>query len=300
MLHIKELNLDTRKIDEASTIDMVQLFNNEDKKVAFIVEQSLPIIATAVDLITAALEKGGRVIYIGSGTGGKVAVTDATECPPTFGTDDNTIIGLISGGREALSGWREDTEDDEMMAVRDLETLAFSPKDVLIGVTASGNTPYVLAGVHYAQEIGGQTIGLCCSPGGKIEGLVELCITADVGPEAILGSTRLKAGTAQKMILNMLSSCSMIKLGKTYENLMVDVRPINKKLRQRVLTMMKIATGQEEPELISALDRAGGDTKTAILMLLRKLDKDSAVRLLTKHNGYLKKAIKDDELESNY
>jgi len=293
---MEQWNQDTIHIDEVTTIEMVKMFNHEDQKVAFAVGKCSQSIGMAVDMIVQVFKGGGRLFYIGSGTGGKLGVLDATECPPTFGTDDNTVIGVISGGKEAVSGWREDTEDDEELAVQDLVERGFGASDILVAISASGNTPYVVSAVRYAQSLGSKTIGLCCCLGGKIEGMTDLCITIDVGPEVILGSTRLKGGTAQKMVLNMLSSCSMIKMGKTYHNLMVDVRPINKKLKNRMLKMITLATGTEDIVAKQALDEAKGDTKVAILMLILGINATEACTSLKKHYGYLKEAVKEQRL----
>lgn len=293
---MKQWNQDTIHIDEVSTVEMVNMFNVEDQKVAIAVGKCNHVIGAAVDMIVQVLQNQGRLFYIGSGTGGKIGVLDATECPPTFGTDDNTVIGVISGGKEALSGWREDTEDDEELAVQDLRDRNFSADDVLVAISASGNTPYVLSATRYAQSLGSKTIGVCCSLGGTLEKLVEPCIVVDVGPEVIMGSTRLKAGTAQKMVLNILSSCSMIKMGKTYHNLMVDVRPINDKLRKRVIQIITLATGAEEGIARQALEKAKGNVKVAILMLTLQVDRMVACALLKKHGGYLKKAVKEEGL----
>ena len=291
---MEQWNQDTIEIDEVSTIEMVTMFNREDEKVAAAVGKCTEIISSAIDLIVERMVKGGRLFYIGSGSGGKLGLLDATECPPTFGTDDNTVIGLISGGEEALSGWREDTEDDEELAIKDLKAKGFGGHDVLVGISASGNTPYVISAVSYAKDMGNKTIGICCSLSGKLERIVDVCVVVDVGPEVIMGSTRLKAGTAQKMVLNMLSSCTMIKLGKTYQNLMVDVRPINRKLKQRVLDIITLATGKGEAFALQALTKAKGNAKLAILMLTLNINATIANALLKKHNGYLKKAIKDE------
>lgn len=290
---MEKINQATRCIDEVSTLEMVQLCNREDKTVALAVEPCLPAVAKAVDMIVTVLRQGGRLFYIGSGTGGKIGMLDATECPPTFGTDDNTVVAVLSGGREAAVGWREETEDDESLAVCDLKARRFGRNDILVAISASGNTPYALAGIRYALCQGSRTIGLSCSPGSKLETLAEHCITVDVGPEVIMGSTRLKAGTAQKMVLNMLSTCSMIQLGKTYENLMVDVRPINSKLRRRVLQIIQTAAGVDETAAQQALLAAQGNAKVAILSLLRSLPPQAAAELLAKHQGFLKKAVKD-------
>ncbi len=267
------INTDTEKIDKLSTIEMVTLFNNEDKKVAEAVSGCIGTIAAAVDLMTEKLKKGGRVIYLGSGTSGKLAVIDASECPPTFGIDDNVIIGVISGGIEAVAGWKEETEDDEELAVKDLKGRGLSGPDVVVGISASGNTPYVLSGIRHASELGCSTIGISCSEKGKLNGLTDICITADVGPEVIEGSTRLKAGTAQKMILNMLSSCTMIKLGKTYGNLMANLRPISLKLKKRALDIIMYAAGCSEEEALKAFEKAGGNARTAILSLVNDSSK---------------------------
>ncbi|AJQ26494.1 N-acetylmuramic acid 6-phosphate etherase [Pelosinus fermentans] len=291
---MEQWNQDTIEIDEVSTIEMVTMFNREDEKVAAAVGKCTEIISSAIDLIVERMVKGGRLFYIGSGSGGKLGLLDATECPPTFGTDDNTVIGLISGGEEALSGWREDTEDDEELAIKDLKAKGFGGHDVLVGISASGNTPYVISAVSYAKDMGNKTIGICCSLSGKLESIADVCVVVDVGPEVIMGSTRLKAGTAQKMVLNMLSSCAMIKLGKTYQNLMVDVRPINRKLKQRVLDIITLATGKGEAFALQALTKAKGNAKLAILMLTLNINATIANALLKKHNGYLKKAIKDE------
>lgn len=293
---MEQWNQDTLTIDEVATIEMVRMFNREDQKVAPAVEKASQDIAVAVDMIVEAMRCGGRLFYIGSGTGGKLGVLDATECPPTFGTDDNTVVWVISGGKEAVSGWREDTEDDEGLALRDLTGKKFGPSDILVGISASGTTPYVLSAIQYARSLGSKTIGLCCKLDSKLTYMAEHCITIDVGPEVIMGSTRLKAGTAQKMVLNMLSSCSMIKMGKTYKNLMVDVRPINNKLQQRVLDIITLATGKEEGVARQALNEAKGNTKVAILMLTLDVNVTVACALLKKHDGYLKKAVKDEQL----
>lgn len=291
---MEQWNQDTLTIDEVTTLEMVRMFNQEDQKVAPAVAACSQSIALGVDMIVEKMQRGGRLFYIGSGTGGKLGVLDATECPPTFGTDDNTVLWVISGGKEAVSGWREDTEDDEALAVRDLAKRKFGPSDIVVAISASGNTPYVLSAVHYAHSLGAQTIGLCCQQGAKLIEQTDLCITIDVGPEVIMGSTRLKAGTAQKMVLNMLSSCSMIKMGKTYKNLMVDVKPINSKLKKRVLDIITLATGKDEGAAKQALYEAQGNTKAAILMLTLDVNSTVAYALLKKHNGYLKKAVKGE------
>ncbi len=281
-------------IDNATTFELLTLFNAEDKKVANEVEKAIPDIAKTVDVIVGKMQQGGRLFYLGSGSGGKIAILDATECPPTFGVDNGVVIPIISGGTEAAIGWREDTEDDEALALHDLKEHAFSHKDVLIAVTASGNTPYALAGVKYAASLGAETVGLCCNVNNKIKTLVKTCITIDVGDEILLGSTRLKAGTAQKMVLNMISSCSMMKMGKTYRNLMVDVRPINLKLQQRVISIIRTIAEVDETTAKAAFEQAEGNTKVAVVMLKKQLGFTQAVALLRMHGGFLSKALGDD------
>lgn len=281
-------------LDNATTFELLTLFNAEDKKVASEVEKAIPDIAKTVDVIVEKMQQGGRLFYLGSGSGGKIAILDATECPPTFGVDNGVVIPIISGGTEAAIGWREDTEDDEELALHDLKEHDFNHKDVLIAVTASGNTPYALAGVKYAASLGAETVGLCCNVNNKIKTLVKTCITIDVGDEILLGSTRLKAGTAQKMALNMISSCSMMKMGKTYRNLMVDVRPINLKLQQRVISIIRTITGVDEATAKAAFEQAEGNTKVAVVMLKKQLGFTQAVALLRMHGGFLSKALGDD------
>ncbi|HWR42367.1 N-acetylmuramic acid 6-phosphate etherase [Sporomusa sp.] len=287
-----------KEIDEMSTIELIELFNSEDKKVATSVAASIGSIVKAVDAVSEVLAAGGRMIYIGSGTAGKIGVMDASECPPTFGVADDLVSAVISGGAQAVVGWCEDTEDDESQAVRDIAAKTVTGQDIVVGISASGNTPYVLAAVQFAREQGARTIGVSCSPQSKLAAAVDISIMVDVGPEIILGSTRLKAGTAQKMVINMLSSCAMIKLGKTYGSLMVNVRPINAKLKQRVLDIIQEAAACSAEAARQALAQTGGNTKAAILMLLTGLEPAAAIRLLEKNKGYLKIAIKDDQLES--
>lgn len=293
---MEQRNLDTITLDEVSTVEMLEMFNKEDEKVAVAVKEVLPSLAKVVELAANVMKSGGRLFYIGSGTSGKLAAVDASECPPTFGVDDDTVIAVISGGMEALGGWREETEDDHLLAVRDLEDQQFSSRDMLVGISASGNTPYVISGLNYARSIGSRTVGLCCSFDNQIQKYCEICIVAEVGPEAIMGSTRMKAGTAQKMILNMLSSAVMVKLGKTYSNLMVNVRPINKKLQQRVLDIIQLSAGITEQEAAEFLIKARGDTKVAILMSMLHIDREKAAGLLEKSGGVLKKAVKEERI----
>jgi N-acetylmuramic acid 6-phosphate etherase len=260
-------NKKTINIDKASSLEIVEMMNEEDKKVAFEVEKAKNIIAKAIDEITEAMKNGGRMIYIGSGTSGKLAVIDASECPPTFGIDDNTVIALISGGREAVSYWKEETEDNRELAVNDLREIGFSNRDVLIAVSASGNTPYAIEGLNYANKIGAKTVVIFCNKNGKMKDISDISILIDVGPEVIAGSTRLKAGTAQKMVLNMLSTGVMIKLGYVYSNLMINVKPINKKLKERIVDMINIVTNEDKDKIRKILEKNGYNAKNAIEVL---------------------------------
>ncbi|TDT70557.1 N-acetylmuramic acid 6-phosphate etherase [Hypnocyclicus thermotrophus] len=260
-------NKKTINIDKASSLEIVEMMNEEDKKIAFEVEKSKNIIAKAINEVTDIIKNGGRMVYIGSGTSGKLAVIDASECPPTFGINDNTIIALISGGREAISYWKEETEDNRELAINDLREIGFSNRDVLIAVSASGNTPYAIEGIKFANQIGAKTLSIFCNKNGKMKEISNIPILIDVGPEVIAGSTRLKAGTAQKMVLNMLSTGVMIKLGYVYSNLMINVKPINKKLKERVVDMVNIVTNEDKNKIKKILERNGYNAKDVIKAL---------------------------------
>lgn len=272
-------------LDTLSTLEIIRKINHEDKKIAYLVEEQLGQISKAVELIVKSFEIGGRLIYVGSGTSGKLAVIDASECPPTFGVDDSMVQGIISGGEGALSGWLEHTEDDEELAVRDLQSIDVNKNDILVGITASGNTPYVRRAMEYGKEIQCKTIGIMCSSIGKIKDICDLTISVDVGEEILMGSTRMKAGTAQKMILNMLSTTSMIKFGKTYLNLMVNVKPINKKLQDRVREMVCLATNANKNKIDEILEKCDYDPKVAIIVIETGLRVGEAKLMLEEHNG---------------
>lgn len=281
-----QFNLDTKSIFE-----ILKNVNDEDKKVAIAIEKELSNIEKAVELIVESLEGGGRLFYIGSGTSGKLGVMDASECPPTFGVEDSMVQGIISGGVEALSGWLEHTEDNPELAIHDLETVKLNKKDVLVGITASGNTPYVVAALEYASTIGCKTIALICNPKGRIKEICDVTIATEVGPEVILGSTRMKAGTSQKMVLNMLSTVAMIKLGKTYRNLMVNVRPINIKLQQRVREIVKLATGSDETTINEILEICEYDPKVCIIKIKKDVSIEKAKEALENTKGNVAKAL---------
>ncbi|MFD3158054.1 N-acetylmuramic acid 6-phosphate etherase [Haloimpatiens sp. FM7330] len=284
-------NLNTLDLDNLSTIDILKKINDEDKKVAYCVEKQLKNISKAVDLIVKSLEKGGRLIYVGSGTSGKMGVIDASECPPTFGVDDSMVQGIISGGDEALRGWLEHTEDNEELAVEDLKKKDVNSRDILVGITASGNTPYVKAAISYGKKIGCRAICVMCNDNGKIKDICDLTISVDVGAEVIMGSTRMKAGTAQKMILNMLSTTAMIKMGKTYSNLMVNVRPINAKLKNRIKEIVQLATEADYKVVEEVLKKTDYDPKTAIVVIKKGVNVDEAKVLLKANKGIVGKAL---------
>ncbi|KGG79552.1 N-acetylmuramic acid-6-phosphate etherase [Caloranaerobacter azorensis H53214] len=277
-------NVNTLNIDKLSTLEIIEKINDEDKKVAYAVEKEKNNIAKAVDLIVESFNKGGRLFYVGSGTSGKLGVLDASECPPTFGVDDSMVQGIISGGEKALSGWLEYTEDDEKLAIEDMEKRKVNFKDVVVGISASGNTPYVIKAIEYAKKVGAKTVGLICNSKGKLREICDITICVEVGPEVIMGSTRMKAGTAQKMVLNMLSTASMIKIGKVYSNLMVNVRPINKKLRKRVEEIVYLATGAEEKVIKDVLEKCDYNAKLAIIMIKKKVNLTEA-KNLDNHGG---------------
>lgn len=281
----KSRNMLTINIDKAESIEIVEMMNKEDKKIAIAVEKEKINIAKAIDLIVNSFNNGGRLFYIGSGSSGKLAVIDASECPPTFGVDNEMVQGIISGGEKAIAGWLEETEDNENLAVEDLKKRNIQEKDILVGVSASGNTPYVLAGVKYAKERGLKTIGISCRKENKLDKISDRSVVVDVGPEVIMGSTRLKAGTAQKMILNMLSTGSMIKIGKVYSNLMIDVKPINKKLQKRVIDIVSLATETKIEIVKITLEKCDYNPKLAIIMIKENVDLKTAIRILKQNKN---------------
>jgi N-acetylmuramic acid 6-phosphate etherase len=278
-------------LDTMSTFEIIKKVNDEDKTVAIAIEKELSNIEKAVEVIIKSFEEGGRLFYIGSGTSGKLGVMDASECPPTFGTSDSMVQGIISGGVEALSGWLEHTEDEPELAIHDLKRVNINKRDVIVGITASGNTPYVVRAMEYAKELGCKTIALICNPKGNLKDICEVAIAVEVGPEVLLGSTRMKAGTAQKMVLNMLSTAAMIKLGKTYCNLMVNVQPINKKLQQRVREIVKLATGKDDTLVNEVLEICEYDPKVCIIKIKKDVTVKKAKEALEESKGNVAKAL---------
>ncbi|MGC1030992.1 N-acetylmuramic acid 6-phosphate etherase [Pantoea agglomerans] len=281
----------SQNIDELSTEAMLRVINDEDKKVALAVEAIVPQIAAAVDAICAAFQAGGRLIYCGAGTSGRLGILDASECPPTFGTPREQVIGLIAGGHTAILQAVENAEDNREQGAQDLKDIRFSRHDVLVGIAASGRTPYVLGALAYANELGATTVSLTCNPGSAMSQVAAIALTPVVGPEVVTGSSRMKAGTAQKLVLNMLTTGSMIRSGKVYGNLMVDVEATNQKLVQRQVNIVMQATDCGEATASAALTACGGHCKTAILMVLADLAADEAKALLSQHQGFIRQAL---------
>ena len=281
----------TMRIDEMDTLEMLRVINSEDKKVAEAVAATLPDVARAVDCIAGRLACGGRLFYLGAGTSGRLGVLDASECPPTYGTEPDMVHGIIAGGTPAMFRAQEGAEDDPGLAAADLMERGFSAGDVLVGIAASGRTPYVVGGLRYARGLGAHTIAVSCTEGSEIAGIAEIAITPVTGPEAVTGSTRKKAGTAQKLVLNMLSTGAMIRLGKVYGNLMVDVVATNKKLEDRARRIVMDACGCTAEEAASALGRAGGSAKLAILMQLAGCSPEAGRAMLEGSGGRLSDAL---------
>ncbi|MBN3065489.1 N-acetylmuramic acid 6-phosphate etherase [Pectobacterium quasiaquaticum] len=281
----------TMALDQLSTLEMMLAFNQEDRKVPEAIAQVLPAIAEAVDLATASLQEGGRLIYLGAGTSGRLGVLDASECPPTFGVPHGLVIGLIAGGPGALLKAVEGAEDDPALGEADLKALNVTAADMVVGLAASGRTPYVIGALRYARDVGCRTAAISCNPHSPIAQEAQVAISPVVGPEALTGSTRLKSGTAQKLVLNMVSTGVMVKLGKVYQNLMVDVKATNVKLLDRACRIVVEATGAEREQAQQALVQADNEVKPAILMLLANIDVEAARERLKQHNGYLREAL---------
>lgn len=287
----EQRNPNTVNIDTLSTLDMVKLINQEDHRVAEAVALVTDKIAEAVDVIAARLSTGGRLIYCGAGTSGRLGILDAVECPPTYSTDPETVQALMAGGYGAIFKAVEGAEDSKELGVTDMQSIGFSAKDVLVGIAASGRTPYVLGCMEYARELGAPTVAVTCCPGSTLDRFADIGIAPAPGPEVVTGSTRMKSGTAQKMVLNMLSTGAMIKLGKVYGNLMVDVKPSNEKLVRRCITIVCSATDCAEAEAVEALEQCGYHPKTAIVMILRSVDVETADRLLEAAGGRIAKVL---------
>ena len=286
-------NADTMDLDTLSTLELVTKFNDEDATVADAVRQTLPDVAKAVDAAAQALQEGGRLIYMGAGTSGRLGVLDAAECPPTFGVPHGLIVGLIAGGPGALLKAVEGAEDSEELAVADLQALSLTTRDMVVGLAASGRTPYVIGGLRHARLSGCRTAAISCNPNSPVAREAEIAISPVVGPEALTGSTRLKSGTAQKLVLNMLSTGAMVKTGKVFQNLMVDMQATNIKLLDRACRMVCQATGCSPDEAETALKHTAYEVKTAIMMVLSGLDAQQAKAKLAQHKGFLRTALQD-------
>lgn len=284
-------NSNTLDIDLLSSEAILQKINEEDQKVALAIKPALPNIAKAVDCIVEAFQNQGRLIYIGAGTSGRLGILDAVECLPTFSVTENMVVGIIAGGEKAIKRAVEGAEDNEEAAIIDLAAINLSSKDFLVGIAASGRTPYVISALKYAREVGAKSASVSCNPNSAIAKEADIEICAAVGAEILTGSTRMKSGTAQKLILNMLSTASMIRIGKTYQNLMVDVSASNAKLYARALLIVMQATDCDEETATQALKESGNEAKLAILMILTDTSVVQATELLQQHHGFLRKAV---------
>lgn len=284
-------NPDTMDLDLLDTTSLLLALNKEDQKVAQVVSRTIPAVTLAVDAIVSAFSRTGRLIYIGAGTSGRLGVLDAVECPPTFSVSEHQIVALIAGGKSAMYKAVEGAEDDPLLAISELKEINVCKNDVVVGIAASGRTPYTISALEYAKKIGAVAIGVACNVGSELLRVADIAICAEVGPEALTGSTRLKSGTAQKLILNMLTTASMIKSGKSYENLMVDVYASNAKLKARAVRIVMQATACDIKLANIALAEANNNAKLAILLVLTGLPIDEAKALLERKQGFLRNAV---------
>lgn len=287
----EQRNPDTLNLDSLTTLELVSKINRQDQQVPAAVASVLPDVAKAVDAISQAFTEDGRLLYIGAGTSGRLGILDASECPPTFGVPESMVVGVIAGGREAVYKSFEGAEDSADQGKQDLITQAVNSNDVVVGIAASGRTPYVVGALEYANSIGAKTVAVSCNPHAGIANCADIAISPVVGPEVLTGSTRMKSGTAQKLVLNMLTTASMIKIGKSYQNLMVDVQASNEKLVARAIRIVMQATQCSKEEAESVLQQSGFSVKTAILMKLTKMSEPDATRCLTDSSGFLHRAI---------
>ncbi len=285
-------NPESMIIDSLPVEEILRIINSEDRKVAVAVEREIPYIARAVEIVVEAFQSGGRLLYLGAGTSGRLGVLDASECPPTYGTPPDMVQGIIAGGYDALVRAQEGSEDRSEDAARDLQERNLSVKDVVCGLAASRRTPYVVAGVLYARSLGAKTLFITCTPREELRYEVDVAICPVVGPEVVMGSTRMKAGTAQKLVLNMITTTAMIRMGKIYENMMVDLQMNSKKLEERSKRTIMIVTGIDYDEAEKVLHEAKGHVKTAMVMILAKADRKKAQDALQKANGFVRSAIK--------
>ena len=296
-LNLKNMSTETRNqntmnLDIMSPLEVVTVMNQEDAKVPEAIKPALPNIAQCVTWAIQSIEAGGRIIYMGAGTSGRLGVLDAVECPPTFGVAPEVVVGLIAGGEKAFVKAVEGAEDSRELGRQDLIDISVNKNDIVIGIAASGRTPYVLGGLAYAQEVGCHTVGISCNPGSAVGAAAELAIEVVPGPECLTGSTRLKSGTCQKLILNMISTATMVGCGKAYQNLMVDVMQTNEKLVVRAQNIVMEATGCDRETAAEKIAIAGGNAKTAITMILADCGLEEAKERLAKAKGHVREAIK--------
>ncbi|MGF6953718.1 N-acetylmuramic acid 6-phosphate etherase [Neobacillus sp. B4I6] len=293
LLTTESRNEQSMQIDTANPIEILRIMNEQDQLVALAVKDVLPDVEAAVQFVFESFKNGGRLIYLGAGTSGRLGVLDAVECPPTFSTDPEMVQGIMAGGEGAFLKAVEGAEDQPDLGVADLKELGLTKDDTVIGIAASGRTPYVIGALRYARSIGAKTVALSCNKNAAISKEADQSIEVIVGPEVLTGSTRLKSGTAHKMILNMISTSSMILLGKAYENLMVDVHVSNQKLKERAIGIIRKITGVSYQQALETLEASDLQVKTAIVMIKTNTNKQEAERLLTEANGYVKKAIQN-------
>lgn len=296
VLETEQRNSRTMEIDTLSTLEMVRLINREDQSVIDAIECATPQIAAAIDAIVLRLQQGGRLIYVGAGTSGRLGVLDASECLPTFGVGEESVLALIAGGDRALRHPVEAAEDQEDAAIADLAAVAISSNDILCAIASSGRTPYALSALQYAKSLGAATISLASVSESKVGKIADYPIEVIVGPEVITGSTRMKAGSAQKMVLNMLSTGTMIQLGKVYQNLMVDLRATNQKLIERARQMVMMATGIDYDKASQLLEAADYHVKSAIIMAILAVDYKRATQLLAAHRGVVRAVLAQVDL----
>lgn len=287
----EQRNPNSMNIDQLSALELVKVINQEDKQVPLAVEKCLARIAQAVEKIVQAFQNGGRLVYIGAGTSGRLGVLDASECPPTYGVPPEIVVGIIAGGERALRHPIEGAEDNTEQGKADLQAVNFSQKDVLVGIAASGRTPYVIGALEYAKSLGATTVSIASNPNSAMAQIAEIAIDTIVGPEVLTGSSRMKSGTAQKLVLNMLTTASMVMIGKCYSNLMVDVQVSNEKLKARAIKIVMEATECDRTVAENTLKIAENNAKLAIMMILSDSDKTTAEQLLSKHHGKLRQAL---------
>lgn len=290
-LNTEQQNPNTWNIDTCSTAEILEKINQEDQKIAFVVEKQLPAITKLVDAAYESLKKGGRIIYVGAGTSGRLGILDASECPPTYGVSDEVVQGIIAGGMPAIFKAQEGAEDSKIKGKEDLIEKNLNANDIVIGLAASGRTPYVIGALEYANEIGAATGSVCCVDNGAVSSIAKYPVEVVTGPEVVTGSTRMKAGTAQKMVLNMISTSVMIKIGKVYHNYMVDVQPTNEKLEVRACGIIHSLTEVSEEEAQRLFIESGKNVKIAIVMSIASCGKEEAEKALKETDGHLNKAI---------